>query len=74
MPASNPSAYSDALDEARTRDDDVPGEEVGLVDPADFGLTMIDDSDPYKVVVLCDDGEEAEIRWSSANYFWYVVE
>lgn len=69
--------FAAALDEARNRDDDQPGDEVDTVVAADFGLrTVVRASGRIKVRLDAGppDGPVVDVVWSSANYFWHVAE
>jgi hypothetical protein len=64
-------SYAEALDEAHDSDTDYPGDETTLIDPATFGLTIVEEGD-FWIVVANGSGERRTVRWSSANYFWYA--
>lgn len=66
-----------ALNEARQRDDDKPGDEVGTVAATDFGLRTVAVAGGRLSVGLADAGPVGlvmDVVWSWAKRFWYVDE
>lgn len=68
--------FAGVLDGARDRTDDLPGDEVDLVDVAPFGLRVVAITTGEIEVGLLEgtsEGPTVRVVWSASNYFWHVA-
>ncbi|MGH8994895.1 MAG: hypothetical protein ACRDYB_02495 [Acidimicrobiales bacterium] len=68
--------FAGVLDGARSRTDDLPGDEVDLVDVAPFGLRVVATTTCEIEVGLIEgppEGPTVRVVWSAGNRFWHVV-